>query len=67
MTDRFAGIYFDGISGREHAVELRRVGASHYAVQGDGIERSGALDKIAITPASRAFRARSNSPTARGC
>ena len=50
MTDHFAGTYFDGISGREHAVELRRVGASHYAVQGDGIERGGALDKIAITP-----------------
>jgi Zn-dependent protease with chaperone function len=50
MTDRFAGTYFDGISGREHAVELRRVGASHYAVHGDGIERGGALDKIAITP-----------------
>jgi Zn-dependent protease with chaperone function len=50
MTDRFAGTYFDGISGRERAVELRRVGASHYAVQGDGIERGGTLDQIVITP-----------------
>ncbi|MGH8172807.1 MAG: M48 family metallopeptidase [Rhodanobacteraceae bacterium] len=50
MTDRFSGTYFDGIDARPHAVELHRVGTSHYAMQGDGIERNGALGEITITP-----------------
>lgn len=50
MSERFAGTYYDGVSGRAHAVELRRVGTGHYAIEGDGIVRGGALSTLAITP-----------------
>jgi Zn-dependent protease with chaperone function len=50
MSDRFAGTYYDGISGRAHAVELRRVGTAHYAIEGDGVARGGALAMLRITP-----------------
>ena len=50
MSERFAGTYYDGIGGRAHAVELRRVGTSHYAIEGDGIVRGGSLASLAITP-----------------
>ena len=50
MSERFAGTYYDGASGRAHAVELRRVGASHYAIEGDGTLRGGALASLRITP-----------------
>jgi len=50
MSDRFAGTYYDGISGRAHAVDLRRVGTAHYAIEGDGVARGGALAMLRITP-----------------
>jgi len=50
MSDRFAGTFFDGISGHAHAVELRRVGLSHYALEGEGIQRGGKLADLSITP-----------------
>lgn len=50
MTEKFAGTYFDGVSGRAHAVELRRVGSSHYAVEGEGIRRGGAIRDLVLTP-----------------
>lgn len=50
MTEQFAGIYYDGNSGQRHAVELRRIGTSHFTLDGDGIERSGAIDTLSITP-----------------
>jgi len=50
MSERFAGTYYDGVSGRAHAVELRRVGMGHYAIEGDGIARGGSLATLAVTP-----------------
>jgi len=50
MSERFAGTYFDGRSGRRHDVELHRVGTSHFALAGDGIERGGAIGDLSITP-----------------
>ena len=50
MSERFAGIWYDGVDARTYAVELRRVGASHYALEGDGISRSGTVASLAITP-----------------
>jgi Zn-dependent protease with chaperone function len=50
MTERFAGTYFDGLDARPHAVELRRVGDAHYAVEGEGIQRGGAIGELALTP-----------------
>ena len=50
MTDRYAGTYFDGLSGRAHAIELRRVGSSHYAVEGEAIRRGGSIRDLALTP-----------------
>ena len=50
MSESFAGIYYDGSNGRRRAVELRRIGASHYAIAGDGIERSGGIASLSITP-----------------
>jgi Zn-dependent protease with chaperone function len=50
MSERFAGTYYDGVSGRAHAVELRRVGRGHYAIEGDGIVRGGSLASLAVTP-----------------
>jgi len=50
MSERFAGTYYDGVSGRAHAVELRRVGMRHYAIEGDGIARGGSLATLAVTP-----------------
>jgi Zn-dependent protease with chaperone function len=50
MSDRFAATYYDGVSGRAHAVELRRVGIGHYAIEGDGVLRGGALSSLRITP-----------------
>ena len=50
MSERFPGTYYDGVGGRAHAVELRRVGTSHYAIEGDGVVRGGALSTLAVTP-----------------
>ena len=50
MSERFAGTYYDGVSGRAHAIELRRVGTRHYAIEGDGIARGGSLATLAVTP-----------------
>ena len=50
MTEQFAGTYFDGTSGHRHAVTLRRIGTSHFALEGDGVERSGTIDTLSITP-----------------
>jgi len=50
MSERFAGTYYDGVSGRAHAVELRRVGMRHYAIEGDGIARGGSLATLAVKP-----------------
>jgi Zn-dependent protease with chaperone function len=50
MSERFAATYYDGASGRSHAVELRRVGSAHYAIEGDGVVRGGALSSLAVTP-----------------
>jgi Zn-dependent protease with chaperone function len=50
MSERFDGIYFDGRSGRSHAVELRRVGSAHFALEGDGVQRNGAIARLSITP-----------------
>jgi Zn-dependent protease with chaperone function len=50
MSEFFAGTYYDGRIGRAHAVELRRVGEAHYAMAGDGIERSGSIASLRITP-----------------
>lgn len=50
MSERFDGIYFDGRSGRAHAVELRRVGSAHFALEGDGVQRNGAIARLAVTP-----------------
>jgi Zn-dependent protease with chaperone function len=50
MSDRFAGTYYDGVSGRARVVELRRVGTGHYAIEGDGVVRGGVLSTLAITP-----------------
>jgi Zn-dependent protease with chaperone function len=50
MSDAFAGTYYDGVIGRAHAVELRRVGAAHYVLAGDGVERSGTIASLRITP-----------------
>jgi Zn-dependent protease with chaperone function len=50
VSTRIAGTYFDGVSGRPYAVELRRVGRAHFAIGGDGIERGGALSMLRITP-----------------
>lgn len=50
MSDAFAGTYYDGIEGRSHAVVLRRVGGSHYAIEGDGVARSGSIASLRITP-----------------
>jgi Zn-dependent protease with chaperone function len=50
MSDAFAGTYYDGAIGRAHAVELRGVGSVHYALVGDGVERSGPIASLRITP-----------------
>lgn len=50
MNEHFAGTYYDGVSGRAHAVELRRVGTAHFAIAGDGVARGGALSTLGITP-----------------
>ena len=50
MTERFEGTYFDGVSGRGHAVVFRRVGTSHFAIEGDGVQRTGAIRTLTITP-----------------
>ncbi|HEY6893736.1 MAG TPA: M48 family metallopeptidase [Rhodanobacteraceae bacterium] len=50
MSERCAATYYDGVSGRAHAVELRRVGTSHYAIEGDGVVRGGALSALVMTP-----------------
>jgi Zn-dependent protease with chaperone function len=50
MSDSFAGTYYDGIDGRAHATELRRVGGAHYALEGEGVARSGSIASLRITP-----------------
>jgi Zn-dependent protease with chaperone function len=50
MSERCAGTYYDGVSGRAHAVDIRRVGTGHYAIEGDGIVRGGALASLIVTP-----------------
>jgi Zn-dependent protease with chaperone function len=50
MSDRFDGRYFDGQSDRPRAVELRRVGGAHFALEGDGVRRNGTLASLAVTP-----------------
>ncbi|HEX5123232.1 MAG TPA: M48 family metallopeptidase [Rhodanobacteraceae bacterium] len=50
MSERFAATYFDGVDGRAHAVELRRVGTAHYAIDGDGVVVGGAISTLRITP-----------------
>ena len=50
MSDSFAGTYYDGVIGRAHAVELRRVGRSHYVLAGEGIERGGSIASLRVTP-----------------
>jgi len=45
-----AGTYFDGRDGRAHAVVLRRIGSAHFLMQGDGLQRSGALRSVVLTP-----------------
>lgn len=50
MNEHFEGTWFDGRSGRAHAAVLRRVGARHYRLEGDGVERNGALAELALTP-----------------
>jgi len=50
MSDSFAGTYYDGVIGRAHAVLLRRVGSAHYALAGEGVERSGTIASLRVTP-----------------
>jgi Zn-dependent protease with chaperone function len=50
MSERFAATYYDGLSGRAHAVELRRVGTGHFAIEGDGIVRGGSLSALVVSP-----------------
>jgi Zn-dependent protease with chaperone function len=50
MSDSFAATYYDGRTGRRYAVQLRRVGASHYAIEGDGVRRGGSIALLSITP-----------------
>ncbi len=50
MSDTFAGTYYDGIIGRVHAVELRRVGSAHYVLAGEGVERRGTIAALRVTP-----------------
>jgi Zn-dependent protease with chaperone function len=50
MSERFDGIYFDGRSGRAHAVALRRIGRAHFALEGDGVQRNGAIAQLSVTP-----------------
>ena len=50
MSDAFEGIWFDGQRGHAHAEVLRRVGAQHYSLDGDGLARSGTLADLALTP-----------------
>ena len=50
MTESFAGTYYDGADGAAHAVTLRRVGVSHYALEGEGIRRGGSIAGLRITP-----------------
>jgi Zn-dependent protease with chaperone function len=50
MSDSFAGTYYDGVDGRTHAVLLRRVGGAHYAIEGEGVARSGSIASLGVTP-----------------
>lgn len=50
MADTFEGTYFDGRNGYAHAAVLRRVGERHFALDGDGIARGGAIRDLSITP-----------------
>jgi Zn-dependent protease with chaperone function len=50
MSDSFAGTYYDGLIGRVHVAMLRRVGSAHYTLKGDGVERSGSIASLRITP-----------------
>jgi len=50
MSDSFAGTYYDGLIGRAHAATLRRVGSAHYTLAGDGVERSGSIASLRVTP-----------------
>jgi len=50
MSDSFAGTYYDGLIGRAHAAILRRVGSAHYTLAGDGVERSGSIASLRVTP-----------------
>ena len=50
MSDRFAGTYYDGVDGRAQAVELRRVGSAHFALEGEGIARSGSIATLKVSP-----------------
>lgn len=50
MNEHFEGTYFDGRDGHAHAVVLRRVGTAHFAVEGDPVQRGGAIRDLAVTP-----------------
>lgn len=50
MNAPIAGLYFDGRDGRAHVVELRRVGAAHYALDGESVRRGGALAELSPAP-----------------
>lgn len=50
MNGPLAGLYFDGRDGRAQAVELRRVGAAHYALDGDSVRRGGTLAELTLAP-----------------
>lgn len=50
MSEAFAGTYYDGVDGRAHAVELRRVGEAHFALEGEGVARSGSMASLGISP-----------------
>ncbi len=46
----FRASYFDGVTSRQHDVEVERVNASTIRVSGDGIERIEAVGSLRISP-----------------